>query len=57
LVVKVIALVSAHSALTVMLSEVSDANEVEGLGQLLKIPRPLAGEGKRRGGCVFLQPP
>ena len=35
------------------LSEVSNANEVEGSRTAPKIPRPLAGEGKRRGGCVF----
>ncbi len=43
----------ARSALTVILSEVSNANEVEGSRTASKIPRPLAGEGKRRGGCVF----
>src|SRR5229473_3013241 len=59
LVVKVIALLPARSALTVILSEVSNANEVEGSRTASKrsLARLVAGEGKRRGGCMFLQPP
>ncbi len=37
------------------LSEVRNANEVEGSRTAPKTPRPLAGEGKRRGGCVFFR--
>jgi hypothetical protein len=54
----VIALLPTLSALAVILSKVSNANEVEGLGQPLRsLARSVAGEGKRRGGCLFLQPP
>jgi hypothetical protein len=47
LVKKVIALSPPRPALTVILSEVSNANEVEAISDNSKIPLPVQGEGKR----------